>query len=391
MSDNTIQPLNPPTTQSEGISQASTQQAQQIDIKRRRLLALSLLGMGGMGLATTPLHSAFAAPTSSTGACAPAIIPTRLFSSSNLVTDQGRSRMAFKRLACAGFDIKNKEVVQRKYMRFGGTDTQRSDDLQDIAKGIFAAPKLLLAIRGGYGAMRLLESVDWRSLGHIMQQHGTILAGFSDVTAIQCALLAQGRMSSVAAPMLYSEFGKSQPDKVSCQGFVEALTNPNLSIQLGQQSSSIATGRTISGVLWGGNLSVVSALAGSAYLPRPDGGIVFLEEVGEQPFRIERMLYSLYLAGAFKNQQAIVLGAFSRVGKDGYDGNYGLAQVMEHLSQLTNLPVYTGLPFGHVGRKQSFPLGAMCQLTASSAGVSLNFSGYPVIEPNLIYADALWQ
>ena len=114
----------------------------------------------------------------------------------------------------------------------------------------------------------------------------------------------------------------------------------------------------MTGTLWGGNLSVVSALAGSPYIPNPEGGIVFLEDVGEQPYQVERMLYSLYLSGAFKRQQAIVLGAFSGTGQDSYDARYDMSLVVKQLKQITHLPVFTGLPFGHVARKQSFPLGA---------------------------------
>ena len=223
-----------------------------------------------------------------------------------------------------------------------------------------------------------------------MKEKGSILAGFSDITAIQCALLAKGNMSSLAAPMLYTEFGKPQPDIISCQGFVEAITNPRLKISLPQQNT-LTLSTPLSGVLWGGNLSVVSALAGSAYMPNPKGGIVFLEEVGEQPYQVERMLYSLYLSGAFKNQQAIVLGAFSGAGEDSYDARYNLASVIEHLGQVTGLPIYTGLPFGHVARKQSFPLGAMCHLTPTASGITLEFEGYPTIDSQLIYPEGLWH
>ena len=328
-------------------------------------------------------------------------IETRLFASSNVGGSNERNQLALDRLACAGFKVDNSAITTRQYLRFAGTDSQRASDLQNIATGAIKAPKLLLGVRGGYGAMRLLPMVDWSTLGRIMKERGTILAGFSDVTAIQCALLAKGDMISLAAPMLYSEFGKNKPDQVSCRQFAEALTNPNLAINIADASltspnlPSILTNgepKMITGTIWGGNLSVVSALAGSEYLPRIDGGIVFLEDVGEQAYRIERMLYDLYLAGAFKGQQAIVFGALSSTGEDSYDKRYDVATVVRQLHKLTGLPIYSGMSFGHIGQKHSFPLGATCQISPNAiGGYQLAFTNYPTIKADAIHVEGLWQ
>lgn len=333
--------------------------------------------------------------------CITPTIETLLFASSNVGGSDERNQLALDRMACAGFKISNPAITGRQYLRFAGTDSQRASDLQNIATGAIAAPKLLLGVRGGYGAMRLLPMIDWSTLGRIMKERGTILAGFSDVTAIQCALLAKGEMSSLAAPMLYSEFGKIKPDQVTCRQFVEVLSNPKLTISIknasitSQQLPSILTAeepKTISGTIWGGNLSVVSALAGSEYLPRIAGGIVFLEDVGEQAYRIERMLYDLYLAGVFKGQQAIVFGALSGSGEDSYDKRYDVAAVVRQLHKLTGLPIYSGMRFGHIAQKHSFPLGATCQLSPSTeGGYQLAFTNYPTIKADAIRADGLWQ
>lgn len=333
--------------------------------------------------------------------CMTPTIETQLFASSNVGGSDERNQLALDRVACAGFKVSNPTITSRQYLRFAGTDSQRASDLQNIATGAIAAPKLLLGVRGGYGAMRLLPMIDWSTLGRIMKERGTILAGFSDVTAIQCALLAKGGMSSLAAPMLYSEFGKINPDQVTCQQFANALSNPNLTISIedasltSQQLPSILTTgapKAVRGTIWGGNLSVVSALAGSEYLPRIEGGIVFLEDVGEQAYRIERMLYDLYLAGIFKGQQAIVFGALSGSGEDSYDKRYDVATVVRQLHQLTGLPVYSGMRFGHIGKKHSFPLGARCQISPNtSGGYQLAFTEYPTIKADAIHVEGLWQ
>ena len=335
--------------------------------------------------------------------CINPTIETRLFASSNVGGSNERNQLALERMACAGFEVHNPAITERQYLRFAGTDTQRASDLQNIATGAIAAPKLLMGVRGGYGAMRLLPLIDWQTLGRIMKERGTILAGFSDVTAIQCALLAKGQMSSLAGPMLYSEFGKTTPDEVSCRQFAESLTNPNLGINVQnadltskQLPAILATDKTqtLTGTIWGGNLSVVSALAGSEYLPRIDGGIVFLEDVGEQAYRIERMLYDLYLAGVFKRQQAIIFGSLSGTGEDSYDKRYDVATVIRQLHKLTGLPIYNGMSFGHISKKHSFPLGATCQITPATNktdGYTLNFTDYPTIEANKINVEGLWQ
>ena len=333
--------------------------------------------------------------------CIAPTIETRLFASSNVGANDTRNQLALQRMACAGFKVDNPAVTDRQYLRFAGTDSQRASDLQNIATGAIAAPKLLLGVRGGYGAMRLLPLIDWQTLGRIMAERGTILVGFSDVTAIQCALLAQGNMSSLAGPMLYSEFGKSNPDQVSCRQFAAALTNPKLTIDIENAEltspklptilANNAT-KTITGTIWGGNLSVVSALAGSPYLPRIKGGIVFLEDVGEQAYRIERMLYDLYLAGVFKDQQAIVFGALTGTGEDSYDARYDVSIVIRQLHELTGLPIYNGMRFGHIAQKSSFPLGAQCQISANTTGgYQLSFSDYPTINTNAINVEGLWR
>ena len=333
--------------------------------------------------------------------CITPTIETRLFASSNVGTNNNRNQLALQRMACAGFKIDNPAITDRQYLRFAGTDSQRASDLQNIATGAIEAPKLLLGVRGGYGAMRLLPLIDWQTLGRIMQERGTILAGFSDVTAIQCALLAQGDMSSLAAPMLYSEFGKNNPDQVSCRQFARALTDPKLTIDVTNAALTseklptvLATSatQTITGTIWGGNLSVVSALAGSPYLPRIKGGIVFLEDVGEQTYRIERMLYDLYLAGVFKDQQAIVFGSITGTGEDSYDARYDISIVIQNLHELTGLPIYNGMRFGHIAQKQSFPLGATCEISVNTTGgYQLKFSDYPVIEAEAVSVKGLWR
>lgn len=343
-------------------------------------------------------------------------VETRLFASSGVALDAQKRDRAITRLTCMGFDIQNPEIMQRRYLRFAGTDQQRADDLNQIALTKVNAPDLLLGVRGGYGAMRLLPMIDWQRLGKVLQEKGTVLAGFSDVTAVQSALLAQANLPTLAAPMAYGEFGSEQINFETIQNFIQVLTQDHLSIEV--HDSQLSTGnfvqsenqleydegqnnfdwalrlakklpcilskkpnQSITGQIWGGNLSVISALAGTPYLPKPKGGIVFLEDVSEHPYHIERMLYGLYLSGAFDDQQAIVLGGFSAMKSDGYDKSYNMIEVIYQLHALTRLPIYSGLAVGHIAPKFSLPLGALCQISPlSDGGFRLDLSHYPILQ-----------
>lgn len=320
----------------------------------------------------------------------------RLFASSGFAADSKRIELAVQRLSQAGFAIDNIEAAYRRFQRFAGTDKERVDDLQNIVVGRATMPKILLGLRGGYGANRILPYVDWASLGDMMRDHGTILLGFSDVCAVQLALLAKSGMMSFSGPMLYSEFGKPQIPEYTMRSFVEAMKQDNLTINVNQFNGS---GINVEGILWGGNLSVLASLIGTPYFPDIDGGILFLEDVGEQPYRIERMLQQLYLSGSLKKQQAIILGNF-RMGKettDIYDANYDLPTVLSTMRRLTGLPILTDFPFGHITNKSCFPLGAMCKVkTNTDGGYSVSFANYPHLDASKLNLDSLipqpfWQ
>lgn len=312
----------------------------------------------------------------------------RIFACSGFGESTSRSDLAAQRLATAGFVVTNQQAYVRRYQRFAGSDAERAADLQDVAAGRVQVPKVLMGLRGGYGAMRILPLVNWPALGARMREQGTLLFGYSDVTAVQLALLAQGQMCSFAGPMLYSEFGKPQMSEFTTRSFIDNSCNPAMSVVVpAMQNYQVRA----EGVLWGGNLSVLSALVGSPYMPQVDGGILFIEDVGEQPYRIERMLQTLYLSGILKRQQAIVLGNF-RMGaiRDVYDSSYTFNAVVQTMARLTRIPVLTGFPFGHTTDKVTFPLGARASLhSTSDGGYQIDFKGYPVLNASVLALNTL--
>ena len=130
------------------------------------------------------------------------------------------------------------------------------------------------------------------------------------------------------------------------------------------------------GMLWGGNLSLVAHLAGTSYFPRIDGGILFLEDVGEHPYRIERMLYQLHHAGVLCRQRAVLLGEFSDYEPGANDNGYDLAAMIEHCRSAFDVPIFTGLPFGHCRDKLTLPVGGRCAVSVERGAARLTLSGY---------------
>ena len=313
-----------------------------------------------------------------------------LFASSGFCEDSSRVQRGIELLSRAGFVVNNQMAAFRRYQRFAGRDDERIADLQNIVTNALPAPKVLMGVRGGYGAVRLLPHIDWTRLADKMRESQTLLFGFSDVTAIQLALFAQGGgMPSFAGPMLYSEFAKPDPDPYTMESFIQTTTNKQVTVSIPFAQSHRP--RSVSGIFWGGNLSVIASLVGTPYMPNIQGGILFLEDVSEQPYRIERMLQTLHLAGVLRQQQAIVLGDF-RMGniRDSYDPYYDLNSVSQVISRVTGLPIFTHFPFGHITHKTTFPLGTYAKLEPSNnGGYDITFSDYPVLDANTLVLNEL--
>ena len=312
----------------------------------------------------------------------------RVVAPSGFAADRGRIEAGLTRLYNAGFTVTNQEAAYRRYQRFAGSDHERLADFQEVASGRVATPKVLMGLRGGYGAVRLLPDIDLASLGARMREQGTLFFGFSDVCAIQLGLLANSGMCSFAGPMVYSEFGKYTPSVYTMDSFISGSTNPTNTISV---STIQRRSRNLEGTLWGGNLSVLASLAGSPYMPDIKDGILFLEDVGEQPYRIERMLQTLLVSGVLQKQQAIVFGDFRMGGiRDVYDSSYDFTNVINQIQRLAKVEVLTGFPFGHITNKATFPLGAQASIKATSdGGYSVTFSGYPTLDRSTLALDTL--
>jgi muramoyltetrapeptide carboxypeptidase len=269
-------------------------------------------------------------------------------------------RLAVKRLRALGFDAQLDDSALARHQRFGGSDEVRLAALHRVAQ---AAPSIAMATRGGYGMTRLLDGVNWKLLAKSVAQ-GTRWVGYSDMTALQLGLLKHNGSPSWAGPMAIDDFSRADEtggvDEVTRDCFVEAMSGVLEAV--GWRTEAGLDGVAARGTLWGGNLTVLCALLGTRYMPAIKRGVLFLEDVNEHPYRVERHLLQLHQAGVLAQQKAIVLGAFSAWKPSPLDRGFTMKTVVTHLRSLIKAPVLTGLPFGHVHPKVSLPVGAQVQL-----------------------------
>ncbi len=276
-------------------------------------------------------------------------------------------RRAAKRLSALGFDVGIDEAALAKHQRFAGDDATRLAALHRVAQ---AAPSVAMATRGGYGMTRLLDQIDWKLLGRSVEQ-GTRWVGLSDLTSLQLGLLKHAKAVSWAGPMACEDFGRTEEeggvDDVTQDCFLEAMHGELEAI--GFRTEPGFDGLEARGTLWGGNLSIVNSLLGTPHFPKVKGGILFLEDINEHPYRVERNLLQLLQAGVLDDQKAIILGDFGGWKKSPLDRGYTLKAVLEALRARTKTPILTGLPFGHVRTKVCLPVGHRVDLLVQGRDV----------------------
>ncbi len=246
-----------------------------------------------------------------------------------------------------GFSVQRDPDVLAQHTRFAGTDAQRLAAIERSTEGEHG---IVLASRGGYGLSRLLPSIDWQRIA----DSGKRYVGHSDFTAFNLALLAQTGQISYAGPSAAFDFGAEVVDELTADLFAETMRGELEILSFESFNSDPVDGR---GILWGGNLAMVCSLLGTPYFPAINQGILFLEDVGEHPYRIERMLAQLLQAGVLERQLAIVLGNFSDYRLQPHDQGYTLDSVIEWLRSQCRVPIITGLPYGHTEIKATLPVG----------------------------------
>ncbi|EHM1258223.1 muramoyltetrapeptide carboxypeptidase [Salmonella enterica] len=298
-----------------------------------------------------------------------------LIAPSGYCINQQAALRGVQRLTDAGHQVENDEVIRRRFQRFAGTDAERLADVNSLAS-LTSPDTIVMPVRGGYGASRLLDRIDWQALASRQQRNPLLICGHSDFTAIQAGLLAQANVITFSGPMLAANFGAETLNTFTEQHFWLALRKAQFTVEWqgdGPQCDA-------QGTLWGGNLAMLISLIGTPWMPTIDKGILVLEDVNEHPFRVERMLLQLEYAGILNRQSAIVLGSFSGAAPNEYDAGYSLESVYAFLRSRLSVPLITGLDFGHEQRTVTLPIGANATLKNTRQGTQLTLSGHPTLQ-----------
>lgn len=271
-------------------------------------------------------------------------------------------------LEAQGCAVRNFHDGDRKYQRFAATDDARVAQLYAAVND--SEVDIVLALRGGYGLTRLLPALDFS----ILAASGKLFVGHSDFTAFQLALLAKTGATSFAGPMLCDDFVPEELSALTMQSFWQCMTKATQTIKVTAYDNPVLA---CEGTLWGGNLAMLTHLVGSPYMPHIENGILFIEDVNEHPYRVERMVLQLLHAGVLGQQQALILGDFSAYRLTDYDNGYDFAVMLDYLRNTLPIPVLCGLPFGHETDKVTLAVGAHCALRSGRDSLSLVMSAYP--------------
>jgi len=304
-----------------------------------------------------------------------------ILSPSGVMAEPAAARRAVRHLRTLGFDASLDDSALARRQRFAGDDTTRLAAIHRVAD---AAPSVALALRGGYGLTRLLDGIQWPRIARSIER-GTRWVGHSDFTALHLAALANRVLpkgSSTndsgglwAGPLAHDDFSRLPEqggvDDITEACFMEAMHGELEAV--GFRTEAGFDGLEARGLLWGGNLTVLLSLLGTAHWPRVKGGILFLEDVNEMSYRTERSLLQLQQAGVLDAQRAVVLGAFSAVPRSPLDRGYTLKTAVAHLRGLTKTPILTGLPFGHVPTKVCLPVGRRASLWVQGRDVLIGW------------------
>lgn len=287
-----------------------------------------------------------------------------VYSPSGAVRDRAAFRRGVKCLQKLGHDVEVDPDALTSWQRFAGDDATR---LAAISRAAASGADIALISRGGYGLTRLLPQLPYRQLTRAIGK-GTQFVGFSDFTALQLALLAKTGATTWAGPSVCACFGAANPPGpglITMACFDDFATHRSEGTgwrlpladrkALGTRSGLLARGAP----LWGGNLAMIVSMLGTPWWPAVEGGVLFLEDVGEHPYRVERMLLQLLHAGVLARQKAVLLGRFTEYKLGPHDRGYSMNKVVDGLrAQLKRVPLLTGLPFGHVTTKVMLPVGA---------------------------------
>ena len=291
-----------------------------------------------------------------------------IYSPSGAVNDRAAFRRGVRRLQHLGHEVEIDSDALTRHMRFAGDDATR---LAAIHRAAASGADAALISRGGYGMTRILGDIHYKTVAKAIER-GMHFIGLSDFTAFQLAVLRKTGSVTWAGPALCEGFGVAaplEPNEImeSCFNELLAAQAEGVGWRQNKESNSLDPANLqekiiYNALLWGGNLSLVSSLVGTPFFPEIKGGILLLEDVGEHPYQVERMLSQLLHAGILDRQKAVLMGQFTNYKLSSHDRGFKLQKVLEWLRTRIKTPVLTNLPYGHVATKVLLPIGAKVDL-----------------------------
>lgn len=260
-----------------------------------------------------------------------------------------------------GLDIEIAPFAKEEFGRYGGTVDQRLSDLQNSFDN--KSIKMILCSRGGYGIVHLLSKLNFDNI----RKNPKWLVGFSDITALHLALLQNG-IASVHAPM--ARHLTEYPFDASTALLKKVLFEKDLTYNL--YSHSFNRSGNVKGRLVGGNLAVLTGLIGTSYMKLPNKPILFIEDVGEAPYKIDRMMWQLKLSGILEKLSGLIIGQFSEYKEDPLMGATVYESILAMVKEY-KYPVVFDFPVGHVEDNYALIHGAKVILDVKRENVILKF------------------
>ncbi len=289
-----------------------------------------------------------------------------LVSPSSATEDPFNLQLASEAMQALGFNVKLGAHLASRRGHLAGTDTERAGDLNAMFAD--SEVKAIICARGGSGAARLLPLLDYGAI----RANPKVLLGYSDITALHSAIHAKTGLVTFHGPVGSGSWNTFNVDQFQRLFFNHELIQYQNVVDAGDElvqrknrTVTIAGGKA-RGALIGGNLTVLTALAGSPYLPDFSGKILFLEDVSEAPYRIDRMFSTLKLAGALDRIAGLVFGECTDCDPgDGY-GSLTLAQIFEDHIKPLKIPAYRGAMIGHIRQQFILPVGGKVEMDADA-------------------------
>ncbi|MEO8660558.1 MAG: LD-carboxypeptidase [Bryobacteraceae bacterium] len=333
-------------------------------------------------LAAAPWGLSFAEPLMNQALLKPAVLKpgdtVGLITPSTYVADPDKLVLVDRTIKHFGLKMKMAANVRKRNGYLGGSIDERLDDLH----AMFRDPEVnaVFAIRGGYGSPQLLDRIDYG----LIRANPKIFLGYSDITALHLAIHRKAGLVTFHGPVTLSRYTGYTQEHFRKALFstepIGSVTNPPESNEL-RPDHLLRTIRpgVARGPLMGGNLSLIAATMGTPYEIDTRGKVLFLEDVGEQPYSIDRMLTQLRLAGKLEAAAGIVFGECSecmpREFQPSFESSFSLGEVLDNILGGLKIPVLTGLTIGHTADQLTLPLGVMATLDAAKGELLIEESG----------------